>query len=121
MRAPTRVRCTVQSENSSSHGADIAGVSRDEAGTAGSMCTSARWGVGNVWREDAGTGVVRLNEQSALSLCDFMKLTLVYSQHQKRRQEKGRVAFKGQSRKGLLWGSRCLRDCVLILVEPLDL
>lgn len=102
MRAPTRVRCTVQSENSSSHGADIAWVSRDEAGTAGSMCASVRWGVGNVWPEDAGMGAVQLNEQSTLSLCDFRKFTLVYSQHQKRRQEKGRVASKG-----LLWGSRC--------------
>lgn len=113
MRAPTRVRCTVQSENSSSHGADIAWVSRDEAGTAGSMCASVHLGEGvdNVWRE----GAVQLNEQSTLNLCDFMKFTLVYSQCQKRRQEKGRVASKG-----LLWGSRCLRDCVLILCELLD-
>lgn len=58
---------------------------------------------------------MQLNEQSTLNLCDFMKFTLVYSQCQKRRQEKGRVASKG-----LLWGSRCLRDCVLILCELLD-
>lgn len=100
MRVPTRVRCMVQSENSSSHGADIAGVSRDEAGTAGSMCVSVRWGAGNVWCEDAGTEAAQLNEQSTLSLCDFMKLTLVYSQRQKRRQEKEGLHLKGNQVKG---------------------
>lgn len=86
------------------------GTKLGQQGTCALLCTLGG-GVDNVWRE----GAVQLNEQSTLNLCDFMKFTLVYSQCQKRRQEKGRVASKG-----LLWGSRCLRDCVLILCELLD-